>query len=335
MRRLVSIALWLSLASVGLAADETDLSLWYTEPARDWSEALPIGNGRMGAMVFGGAPEARYQFNEDTLWVGKPHDYAHAGAKDHLPEIRQLLLAGQQREAEQLAMQHFMSVPLGQAAYQPFGDVTIEFPQHDKYEQYRRDLNLDTAIATTSYVVDGVKYTREAFASYPDKAIVLRIEASQPGALTCTAKLTSPHQDSETTTIDATTLALKGKPGRVEHHFSAFDGFMMFEARLRVVTEGGACSTTNGVIEVRGADAATFLLVPATSFNSYRDISADPGARAQQGLDAIVDKPYQQLRQTHVQDHQKLFRRVSLQPWRNRRRGAADDRTHFELREPR
>ena len=112
-----------------------DLRLWYDTPAENWNEALPIGNGRIGAMVFGGIDEARYQFNDDTLWVGKPHDYAHRGAKQHLSQIRQLLLDGKQGEAEKLAMTSFMSVPLRQPAYQPFGDLIISFPDHTRRDR--------------------------------------------------------------------------------------------------------------------------------------------------------------------------------------------------------
>ena len=147
-------SLILSISNRGYS--QSDLKLWYTEPAKEWTQALPIGNGRLGAMVFGGTAEARYQLNEDSLWCGKPHDYAHDGAAEYLPQIRQLLFEGKQKEAEQLAMEHFMSVPLGQMPYQPFGDLKLTFPGHDKVEGYRRELDLDTAIATTTYRVNGV-----------------------------------------------------------------------------------------------------------------------------------------------------------------------------------
>ncbi len=147
-------SLILSASTRGSA--QSDLKLWYTEPAKDWTAALPLGNGRLGAMVFGGTTEDRYQLNEDSLWSGKPHDYAHDGAAQYLAQIRQLLFEGKQKEAEQLAMEHFMSVPLGQMPYQPFGDLKLTFAGHDKVDGYRRELDLDTAIATTTYKVNGV-----------------------------------------------------------------------------------------------------------------------------------------------------------------------------------
>ncbi|MCC6538478.1 MAG: glycoside hydrolase family 95 protein, partial [Bryobacterales bacterium] len=142
---LVRLSLLVSLLSVPLLA-AGPLELWYREPATDWNAALPVGNGRLGAMVFGGVEEERIQFNESTVWTGEPHSYAHAGAHQHLAEIRRLLFAGQQREAEVLAMREFMGVPVRQKAYQPFGDVLIRFDD-GAARDYRRSLDLNTATA--------------------------------------------------------------------------------------------------------------------------------------------------------------------------------------------
>jgi alpha-L-fucosidase 2 len=131
---------------VGQARAAEPWLLLYDKPATKWSEALPVGNGRLGAMVFGGVAEERIQFNEDTLWTGQPHEYQRDGAAEYLPQIRQLLRDGKQREAEKLAMQEFMSEPLRQKAYQPFGDILISFPERDAKADYVRDLNLDTAV---------------------------------------------------------------------------------------------------------------------------------------------------------------------------------------------
>ncbi len=182
----------LSLANRGYS--QSDLRLWYTEPAKEWTQALPIGNGRLGGMVFGGTAEDRYQLNEDTLWSGQPHDYAHDGAAQYLPQIRQLLFEGKQKEAEQLAMEHFMSVPLGQMPYQPFGDLKLTFPGHEQVENYRRELDLDTGIATTAYRVNGVSYVRQAFASYPGRVIIIRLQASTRRALSFTAASPAPNR---------------------------------------------------------------------------------------------------------------------------------------------
>ena len=302
----------LLLAACRAVEDPTDLVLWYEEPARAWAEALPIGNGSMGAMVFGDPAEARYQFNEDTLWVGKPHDYARAGASEHLGTLRRLLFDGKQAEAEKLAMQEFMSVPLRQAAYQPFGDLRILFAGHEGATGYRRQLDLDSAIATTSYFLDGVQYQRQAFASHPDGVIVVRLTTDKPAGLSFKAELSSPHVESWTKSIGDDTLALGGTPSPVELRGVVHEGAIRFEARLRVVPEGGECVATDGAIEVSGADAATLLLVPATSFRSYQDIGADPGARAGDSLAALDGRAFDDLRRAHLADHRALFRRVVL-----------------------
>src|SRR5438046_132768 len=156
----------LGLALAGAAAAQ---QLWYTKPANIWTDALPVGNGRMGAMVFGGTAHERIQFNESTVWTGEPHDYAHPGAYQSLGKIRELLWAGRQKEAEDLAMRQFVSVPLRQKAYQAFGDLELDFPDipESGVTDYRRDLNLDTGIASVQFVYQGVTYRREVFANHP------------------------------------------------------------------------------------------------------------------------------------------------------------------------
>jgi alpha-L-fucosidase 2 len=293
---------------------QSDLKLWYTEPAREWTAALPIGNGRLGAMVFGGATEDRYQLNEDSLWSGKPHDYAHDGAAQYLSQIRQLLFEGKQKEAEQLATEHFMSVPLGQMPYQPFGDLKLTFPGHDKVEAYRRELDLDTAVATTTYRVNGTTYTRRAFASFPDQVIVIRLRCDSAGALSFTAALSSPNQDVQTQAVAADTLAIRGRARgpRGRSNRSESQDTMKFEGRCRIVVDGGKATVDDKQIAVEGANGATLILAMATSVKSYKDISADPAARCDETLKKVADKTARQMREAHVADHQGLFGRVSI-----------------------
>jgi len=293
---------------------QSDLKLWYTEPAREWTAALPIGNGRLGAMVFGGATEDRYQLNEDSLWSGKPHDYAHDGAAQYLSQIRQLLFEGKQKEAEQLATEHFMSVPLGQMPYQPFGDLKLTFPGHDKVEAYRRELDLDTAVATTTYRVNGTTYTRRAFASFPDQVIVIRLRCDSAGALSFTAALSSPNQDVQTQAVAADTLAIRGRARgpRGRSNRSESQDTMKFEGRCRIVVDGGKATVDDKQIAVEGANGATLILAMATSVKSYKDVSADPGARCAEVLEKVADKRFRLMREAHVADHQGLFRRVSI-----------------------
>jgi len=279
------------------------LSLWYPRPAAQWQEALPIGNGRLGAMIFGGTADERIQFNEDTLWTGAPHEYQHPGAVKFLPEIRKLLAEGKQRQAEALAGKQFMSQPLRQMAYQPFGDLRLHFPGHEKATDYRRELDLDSALAKVSYKTDGISFQRIVFASNPDQAIVIRLSADKPGALTFTAKLESPHKSARTRAVGGDQLALSGK---------VQDDGLSFESRVRVLAIGGKTASTDQLISVENADSATLILIAATSFKNFRDISADPAARCEAYLKAAAGKSPDDLQKAHVADHQRLFRRVAI-----------------------
>ena len=209
------------------------LCLWYRQPAEKWIEALPIGNGRVGAMVFGGLDQEKIQFNEETVWTGKPHAYHREGAVKVLPELRRLLAAGKQREAEDLAMQEFMSDPLRQMAYQPCGDIVIEFPATNEVAEYRRQLDLDTAITSVSYRLGDTSFLREAFVSHPAQALCWQSELLRPGQVTAAFSLTSPHQESESLITDEHTLVLRGRVS---------DGAITFETRLRVAAQGGRVS---------------------------------------------------------------------------------------------
>jgi alpha-L-fucosidase 2 len=209
------------------------LRLWYRQPAQKWVEALPIGNGRLGGMIFGGTTNEHLQFNEDTLWTGHPHEYQHKGAVKFLPQIRQLLWGGKQKEAEDLAMKEFMSVPIRQKSYQPFGDVWLSFPGHTNVRNYRRELDLESAVAKVSYDSAGVTYEREIFASHPDQVIAWHIAASKPGKLSFAVSVTSPHQSSAVAARRPDELVLHGK---VE------EGGLSFESRLRITIDGGELS---------------------------------------------------------------------------------------------
>jgi alpha-L-fucosidase 2 len=155
--------------------------LWYDKPANGWTEALPVGNGRLAAMIYGGSKSDTIQFNEETLWSGQPHDYANPGAHEYFGKLRELLWAGKQDEAHNLGNEHFMSQPFGQLCYQPFGNIILDFPGHENAVNYQRKLDLEDALSTVSYEVDGVKFKRETFSSAPDQAIVIRLESSKTG----------------------------------------------------------------------------------------------------------------------------------------------------------
>jgi alpha-L-fucosidase 2 len=298
------LAVIFALASVSSAAE---LKLWYAQPAAKWEEALPIGSGRMGAMVFGGTAEERIQFNEDTLWTGKPHDYVREGSGEVLGEIQKAMF--EEKDVSDLVRKKFLSDPVRQKAYQPFGDLRFSFG-HDNATDYRRELDLDSAIATTRYKVGDVTFTREVFASHPDNAIVIRITADKPGQVGFTLKMDTPHKKHERETVGKNGIRLSGE---VNDPKAPDAPGMKFQARVDVLPTGGQTATArdSGII-VHGADAVTVLLVAATNFVNWQDVSGDPAKRCDDYLAKIGDKNYDALKAAHVADHQKLFRRVTL-----------------------
>ena len=299
-------------------ADEinSSLALWYDKPANGWVEALPVGNGRIGGMVYGGPENDTIQFNEETLWTGQPHDYAHKGAYKYLGKLRQLLWAGKQKEAHELGNEHFMSQPFGQQAYQPFGDIMLTFPGHGKATDYQRRLDIQKAISSVFYNVDGVKFKREVFASAPGQAMVIHLEASKNGTLNFVAQLDCPH-DVYDITVKNNEIILKGKannyPQKLGRDGNPYpESKLTFEARLKVINEGGGVTEENGSIKVDNARKATLYLVAATSFVNYGDISANPTERCEADLKKLEGKSYETLRAEHINDYQQLFNRVSI-----------------------
>ncbi len=292
------------------------LTLWYDKPANGWTEALPVGNGRLGAMIYGGNLTDTIQFNEETLWSGQPHDYAHPGAYQYLDEIRQLLWAGKQDEATKLGNEHFMSQPFGQQCYLPFGSILLNFPGHENATNYNRKLDLEDAVSTVAYEVDDVKFKREVFASNPDQAIVVHLESSKKGALTFSIALNSPHSE-YTVSIDGDEIILKGKandyPKELDFIGKPYpESKLIFEARLKVVNDGGELTRTENSIIVENAKSATLYLVAATSFVNYKDITGNPEEKCQSYLSKLKDKSYETLKSEHITDYQKLFKRVNL-----------------------
>ncbi len=273
------------------------LTLWYNKPANGWIEALPVGNGRIGGMVYGGPGNDTIQFNEETLWTGQPHDYAHKGAYKYLGKLRQLLWAGKQKEAHELGNEHFMSQPFGQQAYQPFGDILLTFPGHEKAVNYQRRLDIQKAISSVFYEVDGVKFKREVFTSAPGQAMVIHVEASKNGALNFVAGLDCPHNNF-TVKVEGNEIILKGKsnnyPQKLGRDGSPYpESKLIFEARLKVLNEGGGIVENNGSIKITNARKATLYLVAATSFVNFNDISAIPTERCETDLKKLEGKSYE------------------------------------------
>ena len=309
------------------------LSLWYRAPASDhpllpadaprqsrqagtaeWVRALPVGNGRLGAMVFGGIVHERLQLNEDTLWAGRPYDPVNPEAKDALPEVRRLLAERKYPEAAKLVEAKVMSKPLAQMPYETVGDLALTFPQVDSVENYRRDLDLTTATAHVSFTSGGVTFSREVFASAPDQVIVVRLTASRPGQISFDARMQTPQRATVEATADGD-LVMRGVNGDgagTTADGRPMTGALRFEARVRVVTSGGTRSATGDAVVVRDADAVTLLIAAATSYRTYEDVGADPAARVAAALDPASRKSIDTLRAAHVRDYQQLFNRVTL-----------------------
>jgi len=285
------------------AKEPTDnLKLWYTKPAQKWTEALPIGNGRLGAMIFGGVENDRIQFNEETLWNGAPNDYAHKGSVKYLGTIRQLLFDGKQKEAEELAMAEFMSVPLKQKTYQAFGDLNFHFLNQTLITNYHRELDLKDAVHRVSYSSNGINYTREYLASNPDQVIAIRLTADQKKALNFTLDFDALHE-AKMMEASGNSLTLK---------VQVKDGALRGVASLKVVSDG-MVSTTGNKLSVSGAKTATIYLAAATNYINYKDVSGNPEQKVQQTLVRLDNKKYEQIRDLHIADYQKLFNRFDVQ----------------------
>lgn len=295
-----------------------NLNLWYSRPAEQWTEALPLGNGHLGAMVFGGAEYERIQFNEDTLWTGRPTDYAHPGAAAVLPELRNLLFAGRQAEAEALAMERFMSRPLGQFSFQPCGDLHLRMAANGPVEDYVRELDLADAVATTRWRIGETVFTRRAFASHPHRALVVQLEADGPDPIEAEISLDTPHarwavaaQDSELhLSGQANDYDWAGKDDRVSDKPPSI---LRFAARLRVRTEGGSLAATGDRLVISGAKRMTLVLVAATSFVNYADTGADPERRCVEALAKAGNLPFADLLAAHLEDYRNLFLRNMLE----------------------
>ncbi|HVZ65333.1 MAG TPA: glycoside hydrolase family 95 protein [Lacunisphaera sp.] len=301
----------LSLAAV--VASPSELVLRYDRPANQWVEALPIGNGRLGAMVFGGIAHERLQLNEDTLWAGGPYDPANPEARAALPEIRRLIAAGDYAAAQHYADEHFMSRPLRQMPYQTLGDLIFTFPGSEAIRDYQRSLDLDTAVARTEYKIGGSLYVREAFVSPVDQVIVLRIAGESldhrewNGRVTFTLGAQSPQHSAARTEGDDT-LLLEGTNGSAE----GIAGALKFQARVKVMIDGGTTNADGRQLHVAGARSVVLLIAAATSYKRYDDVSGDPDALNRGTLEAAARKSYDMLLAAHIAEHQRLFRRVQL-----------------------
>ena len=292
------------------------LTFWYDRPAAEWVEASPIGNGRLGAMVFGSAPTERIQLNEETIWTGGPYDPTRPGGPEALDEIRRLVFAGEHLQAHYLFGRTMMGEPRGQMKYQPLGNLLLELAGHDEVADYRRELDLSTAIASASYRVGAVRYGREAFVSPVDQVVVVRLTTDTPGSLSLTVEL-SGGEDGEVKADETYEYETAGTDelvlrGRTASH-REIEGKVRYEGRVKALVEGGQVVEADGRLVISGADAVTLLTAAATNVVSYKELGGDPAGLVRGWLDAACEKSYEQLRSDHVAEHARLFGRVAVE----------------------
>jgi alpha-L-fucosidase 2 len=282
------------------AEEWNNLKLWYNKPAQKWTEALPVGNGRLGAMVFGTVETERVQLNEDTLWAGQPIERDRVGAHRHLTEARRLIFEGKYAEGQKIMQQEFMGPRLIRS-YQTLGDLQLRFQGGRAITDYRRQLDLDTAIASVKYWAGDATFTREVFSSPVDQCIVVRLSCDKPAQITFDANLSRP-EDFVVETIAPDRIVMTGQ-ATMQGEYKG----VKFEARLRIIPEGGKLTATDKGLRLENADAATLLIVAATNYQGD-----NPEVVCGRQLAFAGKKSYLELQQAHVAEHRRLFRRVAM-----------------------
>lgn len=312
--RLLFIALF---AAVVQAADNST-TLWYTHPASRWENALPLGNGRLGAMVHGRTDVEQIGLNETTYWSGGPYETVVPGARDALAEVRRLVIDGEYRRAHVLFGRKLMGYPVEQQKYQALGNLVIKFAANPgEVRDYRHELDLDRAVDTVRYTQQGVRYTRTTFVSPVDQVVVVRLTADRPGSISFDAQLrgyrNTAHSNYATDYFHMdgdgpSGLVLRGKSA----DYLGVAGRLRYVAKLRALHEGGTVRTDDDTLVVRSADTVTLILAAATNFVTYKDVNGDPEAKVRETLAKLGSRSFAAMEADHVAEHQRLFRRVSM-----------------------
>lgn len=286
-----------------------DLKLWYDEPSGDtWENALPLGNGRLGAMVYGNVDTEIFQLNEHTVWSGSPNRNDNPNALEALPKVRELIFNGKYKAAEKLANDKIITKKSHGQMFQPVGNLELSFPNHTDYQDYYRELDISNAISKISYKINGVTFTRESFVSLTDRLLVIRVTASKPGKIDFTANFTTPHANSRIETKPGNQISLWGRTSDHE----GIEGKVEFNALMGLKAQNGRITQADTSITVEHADEAILMVSIASNFNSYQDLSGDEVLRARGFLDAGIDKDYKVLISDHIKRYQELFNRVVL-----------------------
>ena len=287
---------------------EEDLKLWYDEPASIWVEALPVGNGRLGAMVFGGPERERLQLNEETVWAGQPNTNANPAVEpDAIDNIRQLIFDGKYRAAQDMVDAKIFHRTNHGMSYQSVGDLYLDFPGHEEYADYYRDLDISEAVASVAYKVGDVEFNREVISSFADDVVAINLTASQKGQITFDASISSPHRK-QTVAVEGNDIVLRGVTGNQE----GLEGKVNFVTRVRIVHKGGNLVASESSLTLTGADQAMVLVSTATDFIDYKTLGADADKKASDLLAAASVKAFNSMKKAHTAQYKGYFDRVSL-----------------------
>ena len=302
MKRIITSILFSAFVTLTIQAQQH--LLWYDKPATHWLQALPIGNSHLGAMIYGDVKTEEIQLNEETFWSGSPYYNNSPESKAHLQEVRQLIFEGKEKEAHALIDQYFIKGPHGMR-FLPVGSVKLAFHRKDNTSSYRRQLNLGTALATTQYTLDGVTYRRTCFASQADNAIIVRIEASEKGALSFNVSFDSPLETSRSVNSHQLAAIVKG----VEQE--GVPAGLQAECRLEVLSDGEIVDGEESIAVV-SATTVTLYITAATNFVNYHDVSGEPTRKNIKSLSALRGRSYQQILNSHLAKYKAQYDRVSL-----------------------
>ena len=306
---LISTVCLLILTANCFAQKKADLKLWYNKPSGDvWENALPIGNGFLGAMVYGNVDTETIQLNEYTVWSGSPNRNDNPLALDSLAEIRKLVFEGKNKQADLMADRVIVSKKSQGQMYEPVGELHLAFDGQENYTNYSRELDIEKAVAKTVYKVGDVIYTREVLASFPDRVIVVRLTASKPGSLSFNAFYSTPQPNAEMKTTSSKELTIAGTT--IDHE--GVKGMVKFKGITRIKTQGGSLTTTDTSLIVKDANSATIYISIATNFNNYNDITGNENERAESYLAKAYPKNYADILKAHIAAYQKYFNRVKL-----------------------
>jgi alpha-L-fucosidase 2 len=301
--------LFLLTATICFSQSEQSLKLWYKTPSgRTWENALPIGNGRLGAMIYGNTEKETIQLNEHTVWSGSPNRNDNSLALDSLAIIRQLIFEGKQKDAERIAGRVIITKKSHGQKFEPVGSLQLAFDGHENVSNYYRELDIERAVAKTTYTVGDVTYTREALASFPDRVVVMRLTASKPGSISFTASFTTPQKRATIKTTPSKELTIFGTTSDHE----TVKGMVNYKGIVRMKLEGGALTANDTSLTISNANAVTLYISIATNFNNYHDISGGENKRAADYLNKAFPKSFSTILPAHVAAYQKYFNRVKL-----------------------